>query len=233
MIGSQATEFRYERGRGRQPLPWIDPWSDRGPMFLLRRGSPAVRHPLTLDQLAAPGQIAEGWARVRRNQGGPGGDGVRINDFAVGLEARLGRLSRELLSDRYRPGPLRRVEIAKKDSGVRVLAIPCVRDRVVQAALMLLLDRGLDAQMSSPSFGYRAGRSTGQALERVRTGIKDGNAWIVDADLARFFDEVPHDAMIKCLLERGIEPRVGRVGPGENLVFLGSEIAIATRPEGG
>ncbi|MGH7038202.1 MAG: reverse transcriptase domain-containing protein [Stellaceae bacterium] len=181
------------------------------PLSLLRRPTVAPGSSVTLARLARLAHLREGWERVRRNRGGPGGDGVSIGRFAVALEARLARLSRELLTDRYRPGPLRRVAIKKPDGGTRELAIPCVRDRVVQTALMLLLDRRFDAAMAGASFGYRAGRGVDGALARVEDSLRVGGGWVVDLDLAKFFDSVPHDALIAGLLAGGVEPRIGRL----------------------
>jgi CRISPR-associated protein Cas1 len=166
---------------------------------------------VTLAQMARPAQLRAGWERVRRNRGGPGGDGVTIERFAGMLDTRIARLSRDLLKDTYRPGPLRRVEIPKPAGGTRWLAIPCVRDRVVQTALMLLLDRRFDATMSGASFGYRCGRGVPQALSRVEAAMMAGNVWVVDLDVERFFDSVPHEALIALLIERGVEPRAARV----------------------
>src|SRR5439155_4442401 len=131
--------------------------------------------------------------------------------FGASLDNRLGRLSRELLADGYRPGPLRTAALPKPDGGMRRLAIPCVRDRVVQTALMLLLDRAFDAAMSGASFGYRQGRGVGGALARVEAGIVAGSRWIVDLDIEHFFDSVPHDPLLCLLLERGVEARAVRL----------------------
>jgi CRISPR-associated protein Cas1 len=179
----------------------------------MRTASPArpARGSITLTQVARAAQLREGWNRVRRNRGGPGGDGVTVAQFAANLDDRLGRLSRELLADCYRPGQLRAVALDKPDGGVRRLAIPCVRDRVVQSALMLAFDRAFDATMSGASFGYRQGRGVADALARVEAGMAAGGNWIVDLDIAQFFDSVPHDALIQLLLERGVEPRAARL----------------------
>lgn len=166
---------------------------------------------ITLARVARTGQLREGWDRVRRNRGGPGGDGVTIARFAAALDERLLGLSRGLLGDRYRPGPLRGVAIPKPDGGTRRLAIPCVSDRVVQTSLMLLVDRAFDATMSGASFGYRQGRGVAGALARVEAGIAAGGRWIVDLDIEKFFDSVPHEALTELLLERGVEPRAVRL----------------------
>lgn len=181
--------------------------------FTQDRGAyaPMASRGVTLGRVAAPARLREGWERVRRNRGGPGGDGVTIKEFGANLDQRLGRLSRELLGDRYRPGPLRAVAIPKPTGGERRLAIPCVRDRVVQSALMLLMDRAFDATMSGASFGYRQGRGVADALARVEAGLAAGGQWIVDLDIEKFFDSVPHDALMRLLLDRGVEPRAVRL----------------------
>ena len=144
----------------------------------------------------APSALHEAWRRVRSNGGGAGGDGETIPAFAARLDQRLAGLAASLTSGRYRPGPLRRVPIAKPNGGQRELAIPCLVDRVAQTALLIALTPLLDHRMSETSFAYRPGRSVAQALAAARADVARGRRVVVDADIAGFFDNVPHGPLL-------------------------------------
>ena len=108
--------------------------------------------------------LAAAWSRVRRNAGVAGADGVSCTAFEREARTRLARLRRDLAAGRYVPGPIRRVEIVKESGGTRPLAIPCVRDRIVQTAVALTLGPLLEPVMSEASFGYRPGLGVGDAV---------------------------------------------------------------------
>ena len=144
------------------------------------------------DQVISEPMLRRGWRRVRSNRGMAGGEGVDIAAFEKGLAANLACLGAELAAGRYRPGPLQRVEIAKPDGGRRRLAVPPVRDRVVQSAAAIVLDELIDPQLSDASFAYRRGRSVEHAIGRIMTYRLWGAEWVVDGDIERFFDSVPH-----------------------------------------
>jgi CRISPR-associated protein Cas1 len=148
------------------------------------------------------------WRKVRANGGGPGGDGVTLEHFARDLERHLARLAGELATGRYRPGQLRCYRIPKSSVGYRELAVPPIIDRVAQTAVMLALVPLLDARMADESFAYRPGRSVDQALARARKLIVQGLVWIVDADIERFFDSVPHQTLIQELAIWLDDPRL-------------------------
>lgn len=135
--------------------------------------------------------LRQGWRRVKANHGGPGGDGVTMEHFERELDAQLLSLSQALCAGTYRPGPVRVVNLCKPDGGWRRLAIPCIRDRVAQAACLSLIAPVLDARMSARSFGYRPARSVDMAVAGVKAGLDHGLRWVVDADIRRFFDSVP------------------------------------------
>ncbi len=148
------------------------------------------------DELTRLATLEDGWHKVRANSGGPGGDGVTIEVFAQGLAPRLTRLQRTLAAGTYRPGPLRAVGIPKDGDGLRWLAIPCVRDRVAQSAAAAVLTPRLDPEMADDSFAYRAGRSVMDAVRRVARHRREGYTWVVDGDIERYFDSVPHDLLL-------------------------------------
>jgi CRISPR-associated protein Cas1 len=137
-----------------------------------------------------------GWQRVRDNAGSAGGDGITIDSFAAQAGERIAALSSALREGSYRPGPLRLALIDKASGGKRKLTIPCVRDRIAQSAAAQILTPLLDAEMEEGSFGYRPGRSVGDAVKRVEMLRRQGFVWTIDADIDDFFDTIPIDALL-------------------------------------
>jgi CRISPR-associated protein Cas1 len=147
------------------------------------------------DTLTRPETLATAWKRVRANGGGAGGDSIGPEAFARDLGPRLQALARALGEGSYRPGPLRSFPIEKPGGGIRLLRIPCIADRVAQTAAAALLSAAFDARMSARSFGYRPARSVPLALSALRRAAS-GRPWTLDADIAKFFDRVPHEALL-------------------------------------
>ena len=148
------------------------------------------------DQIIDPANLLAGWQRVRRKKGGPGGDGVTWQKFEAQLETNLDKLHKVLASGRYRPGRLRKVRIKKPNGSHRKLRIPPIRDRVAQAAAALVLGKKLDPLMSEQSFAYRPGRSVDMAVHQVRDLMASGHVWIVDLDIKKYFDRIPHQRLL-------------------------------------
>ena len=150
-----------------------------------------------LEDIAALDTLAEAWGRVRANKGGPGGDGLTIDELEPGIDQKLPALAEALLSGCYRPSALRRTPISKKDGGRRWLAIPCLIDRISQVAALIALSPEIDVRMSEMSWGYRPGRGVNDALAAVNAALNDGFRWIVDADIKRYFDSVLHQRLME------------------------------------
>lgn len=158
------------------------------------------------DDATSMARLHEGFARVRANGGGPGGDGQTVEQFATNLERRLQRLHTQLRNGTYEPGPARLARLRKKSGGWRVLTIPCVADRVAQTAALLALQARAEAEFEDVSFAYRPGRSVRAALAMVRQLHRHGYEWVVDADIHAFFDEVPHVGVLAALARLAPEP---------------------------
>ncbi|WP_374763744.1 CRISPR-associated endonuclease Cas1 [Yunchengibacter salinarum] len=156
----------------------------------------------TLDRLGAA------WLKVRGNGGGPGLDGMTTALFEQAVDRHLARLHRQLVRGTYRPDPLKLIRIPKKRGGMRRLAIPTVRDRVVQTAMAQTLTPVLDPEMEDASFAYRPGRGVRQAVARIRMYHKAGYRHVVEADIDDYFDTIPH-ARLLARLERTVpDPRL-------------------------
>lgn len=148
------------------------------------------------ERLCNPFYLGLGFADVKKNRGAPGIDGITVAVFEDNVDQELSQLSQELETWTYKPKPVRRVEIDKPDGGVRLLGIPCVRDRVVHAALKRILEPILTPHFSDHSFGFIPGRNQEQAVKEAQRIVASGKEWVVDIDLSKFFDRIHHDRLI-------------------------------------
>src|ERR1700756_4176779 len=146
---------------------------------------------------------------VLGNEGVAGVDHQTVRQFQDRQLEELKRLEEELRTGKYQPRAVKRVWIPKPGStDKRPLGIPCVRDRVVQTALLHVLEPIYDHTFAEHSYGFRHGRGCHHALERVETLLKEGNAYVVDADLKSYFDTIPHDRLLARLREHVSDSRV-------------------------
>jgi CRISPR-associated protein Cas1 len=150
-------------------------------------------------QLTAFPTLVRAFDRVEENQGGPGVDGEIIEAFSADLERNLLNLQHIVRQGRYCPHALLRLYAEKEDGSLRPLSIPTVRDRVLQTAAALVLTPILDPEFEDVSYAYRSGRSVAQAVQRIMALRDQGYRWVVDADIQRYFDEIPHDRLLQCL----------------------------------
>lgn len=139
------------------------------------------------------------FARVKANNGSAGVDGETIAEYGSGLSRRIKRLSEALSSGRYRPGAVLLVEIPKSQGGTRCLGIPTVEDRIVQQSILNELQGIYEPYFNENSYGFRPGRSAQAAVERASEYVKEGKVWVVDIDLASFFDEICHERLMNRL----------------------------------
>lgn len=157
---------------------------------------PAFSHDL-LEQVLTRANLQVAWKHVRANKGAAGIDGMTIDAFPAWVkEGHWHRIAEQLATGQYRPSPVRRVNIAKPDGGIRLLGIPTIADRVIQQAIAQVLTPIFDPGFSNNSFGFRPGRSGQQAVQQVQSIIKQGRCFAVNVDLCQFFDRVNHDLLM-------------------------------------
>lgn len=155
-----------------------------------QRIGPLLRHALTRSSLRAA------WEKVADNQGAAGSDGERIGDIARNLNEVLTDLARSVVAGHYQPEPLKRVWLARPGKSPRGLAIPAVRDRILQTSVTLALTPRVESELEDCSFAYRQGRGVRQAAERINFYQRQGYRWVVDADIESFFDTIPHAGLL-------------------------------------
>jgi RNA-directed DNA polymerase len=148
--------------------------------------------------------LAHAYALNRQNDGAPGVDGQTFADIeAYGVERWLVELQEELRTERYRPLPVRRVLIPKPGGvGERPLGIPPIRDRVAQMAAKLVLEPIFEAEFDDAAYGYRPQRSAEQAVRKVHEALWQNHSEVIDADVSRYFDEIPHADLMRCVARR-------------------------------
>jgi group II intron reverse transcriptase/maturase len=155
-----------------------------------------------LAQVLAKANMEAAWKRVKSNRGSAGVDGLSIAETADYLRAHWPRIRESLLEGSYRPVPVRRVQIPKPDGGVRELGIPTVTDRLIQQALLQVLQPRIDPTFSEHSYGFRPGRRAHDAVLDAQRYVQDGYRVVVDVDLEKFFDRVNHDILMERLARR-------------------------------
>jgi group II intron reverse transcriptase/maturase len=155
-----------------------------------------------LERAFARENLKRAWKRVKANKGAAGVDGLDIEQTAEALLTQWPVICEQLLSGVYRPSPVRRVVIPKPDGGERELGIPTVTDRLIQQALLQVLQPLLDLTFSEHSYGFRPGRCAQDAVLAAQRYVSSGRKVVVDVDLEKFFDRVDHDILIDRLRKR-------------------------------
>ncbi|HWN53017.1 MAG TPA: group II intron reverse transcriptase/maturase [Xanthobacteraceae bacterium] len=182
-------------------------------LYRKAKAEPAFRFYVLYDKICREDILRHAYGLARSNAGAPGVDGVSFAQIEErGLEAWLASLREELVLKTYRPDPVRRVMIPKPNGGgERALGIPTIRDRVVQTAAKLVLEPIFEADFEDNAYGYRPARGAVDAVKEVHRHICRGYTDVVDADLSRYFDSIPHDELLKSVARRIVDRQVLRL----------------------
>jgi group II intron reverse transcriptase/maturase len=173
--------------------------------------------------------LEEAYRIAKGNGGAPGIDGQRFQDVeSVGRVAFLRAVREDLVTGRYKPMPNRRVEIPKGNGKVRTLQIPCIRDRVVQGALKLILEAVFEADFCSNSYGFRPKRSPHRALAEVRRSVMRRMSTVIDVDLSRYFDTIRQSVLLDKIAKRIQDPKVMHLV--KQIILAGGKLGV---PQGG
>jgi RNA-directed DNA polymerase len=188
---------------------------------------------MEMEEVLRRENMLKAYQRVTRNGGAPGVDGISVEGLAAELRERWPQIREELLNDRYRPQPVRKVEIPKPGGrGMRTLGIPTVIDRLIQQALLQIMQPHLDATFLEASYGFRPKRSAQQAVEKAREYIAAGYDWVVDLDLEKFFDRVNHDVLMARVARRIEDKRILRLIRRYLQAGMMDEGVVSARTEG-
>jgi RNA-directed DNA polymerase len=208
-------------------------------LWAAAKQSEGRRFHVLYDRIHRGDVLWEAWERVRTNRGAAGVDKVTLAAVEeYGVDRMLRELSQDLQQGRYRPAPVRRVEIPKPDGRRRPLGIPTVRDRVAQQAAKIVLEPIFEADFLPVSFGFRPRRSATDALERIRVSFPRGRVFVFEADIRDFFGSIDHDRLMGLVERRVSDRRVLRLLRSwlrAGVLTSGGSVerAVAGTPQGG
>jgi RNA-directed DNA polymerase len=178
-------------------------------LYCKAKAEPVFRFYLLYDKICREDILRHAYALARANAGAPGVDGVTFAQIdAYGVDAWLAGVREEIVSKTYRPEPVRRVTIPKPGGGERPLGIPTIRDRVVQTAAKIVLEPIFEADFEDSAYGYRPRRSAVDAVKETHRLICRGYTDVVDADLSKYFDTIPHSDLLKSVARRIVDRHV-------------------------
>ena len=175
-------------------------------LYVAAKEGPERRFHQLYDKIYREDVLAHAYRLAKSNGGAAGVDGVSFKAIeARGLDAWLAGLGKDLRERTYRPDPVKRVLIPKPGGGQRPLGIPTIRDRVVQTAAKLVLEPIFEADLEDSAYGYRPGRTAQQAVKAVHEAVCQGYGDVVDADLSKYFDTIPHDQLMRSVARRVVD----------------------------
>ena len=185
-----------------------------------------------MDAVVERNNLWRAYERVMRNKGAAGVDGLTVTEFKAWLQQHWPSVRAALLAGDYMPMAIRKVEIPKPNGGVRTLGIPTVLDRLIQQALLQVLQPEFEPEFSEHSYGFRPGRNAWQAVQRAQGYIREGRRWVVDLDLEKFFDRVNHDILMSRIARKVKDERVLKLVRRYLEAGMMSDGIVSARTEG-
>ncbi|MES9819561.1 MAG: group II intron reverse transcriptase/maturase [Candidatus Thiodiazotropha sp.] len=179
-------------------------------LYLAAKANPKRKFGVLYDKVCREDVLQMAYSQVRANKGAPGIDGHPFEyiEKEIGVGPFLQDIQARLIAKRYRPQPVRRVYIPKPDGSKRPLGIPVIEDRVVQAAVKIVIEPMFEASFKDFSYGFRPSRSAHQALQEIYKWLNFKCHWVVDADLKTYFDSIPHDKLLLSVRSRVVDRSV-------------------------
>jgi len=179
-------------------------------LYLKAKHQPTFRFYSLYDKVYRSDVLQHAYERVRQNKGSPGIDGETFESIETGIgrTAYIQEIQKTLKAKTYRAMPVKRVEIPKSNGETRPLGIPCIKDRIVQMAAKLIIEPIFEADFSPHSYGFRPKRSAHQAMDDIKDGLLKGYTHVIDADLSKYFDTIPHDKLQKTVAERIVDSQL-------------------------
>jgi RNA-directed DNA polymerase len=179
-------------------------------LYLAAKENPKRRFHALYDKIYREDLLWEAWRRVKGNRGSGGIDGITIDQIVneYGEDRFVGEIQEQLLEGTYHPLPARRKEIPKGDGKFRPLGIPAIRDRTVQMVTKMVIEPIFEADFKECSYGFRPKRDAKGAIRHIRRAVKKGVYWVVDVDIAGYFDNIPHEKLMKLVEQRISDKRI-------------------------
>jgi RNA-directed DNA polymerase len=197
-------------------------------LYRKAKDEPGFRFYQLYDKVYREDILNHAYRLARANHGAPGVDGESFEDIeSAGLEEWMNGLREELRSKTYKPQPVRRVMIPKSGGGERPLGIPTIRDRVAQTAAKLILEPIFEAELEPNAYGYRPRKSAQDAIRKVDELLHDGYTDVVDADLSKYFDTIPHSELLQCVARRIVDRQM------LHLIKMWLKVPVEERDEDG
>lgn len=217
-------------------------------LYVKAKQEPAYRFYALYDKIWRADVLAHAYQLVRANKGSPGIDGMTFDaiEEEIGIERLLLELTRDLKEKTYLPDPVRRVMIPRGDGTMRPLGIPKIRDRVAQMAVKLIIEPIFEADFCATSYGFRPKKSAHQAIDDIKATLYKGYTQVIDADLSKYFDSIPHTKLLAVVAERIVDgevlhliklwlkaPVVGEDDKGTKMHVGGGKANTCGTPQGG